>query len=296
MFPAAKRIIVIGDVHGDSERVLQALQAARVISPTLEWIASPPETIVVQMGDQIDSANRFTDPNIKADWEIHPDVKLMELMDDLDIIARQKGGRVLSLVGNHELMNIAGEFAYVSEHSLQNSGGPEGRRMDFLPGGKYHSMLLKRYVILKIGNFLFCHAGVLPSHLNIAGENIHEFNTAFWAFMQRQTLPPKQEAIINEAILPINGCLWTRKYAELMMTEQKAALLMNLSIVLRTTQCVTMFVGHSTMENITVTGNGGLVFTDAGFSRSYGTSRFQFIDINDNNMKIVQVMPKSESI
>jgi len=284
MFPAARRVIVIGDVHGDSDRLVKALRIARVLSPDLEWIAEPADTVVVQLGDQLDSANR--DVRVPT-WETHPDVHLLELMDSLDVKAKQHGGRVISLIGNHEVMNMTGEFAYVSQASIAESGGEDGRRNAFMPGGKYNRMLMNRYIIVKIGTYLFCHAGLLPTHLNLVGENIQAFNEAFWTLGAGAELTPRMREVLDSVILPVNGILWTRKYVELV--NQPSMLKTYLSIVLRTTKCTTMFIGHNTLENIVIAGEGGLVFTDAAFSRSYGTSKYQFIDILDGQMNVIQV-------
>ncbi len=59
------RIIIIGDVHGDLKRFKKILIDAKIINNRLEWIAEPPNTIVVQLGDQIDSLNRV--PGLK-EW------------------------------------------------------------------------------------------------------------------------------------------------------------------------------------------------------------------------------------
>ena len=58
MFAAAKRIIVIGDIHGDIMRLLTCLRAALVINEANAWIAQPPDTFVVQLGDQLDGKHR----------------------------------------------------------------------------------------------------------------------------------------------------------------------------------------------------------------------------------------------
>ena len=48
---ATKRIIVIGDIHGDIGILCSCLYMANIINHKFEWIAQPADTIVVQMGD-----------------------------------------------------------------------------------------------------------------------------------------------------------------------------------------------------------------------------------------------------
>ena len=57
------RIIVIGDIHGDIKRFKSILIDSKIINNNFEWIAEPPNTIIVQLGDQIDSLNRNTNEN-----------------------------------------------------------------------------------------------------------------------------------------------------------------------------------------------------------------------------------------
>jgi hypothetical protein len=52
------RIVIIGDIHGDIRRFKDILIDAKIINKNIEWIAEPKNTIVVQMGDQVDSINR----------------------------------------------------------------------------------------------------------------------------------------------------------------------------------------------------------------------------------------------
>ena len=79
-----RRIVVIGDIHGDIKRFKNILIDAELINNDLEWVAQPPETIVVQVGDQIDSANR--NPDI-PDWEVLDDVNMLYFTNSLDNIA-----------------------------------------------------------------------------------------------------------------------------------------------------------------------------------------------------------------
>jgi hypothetical protein len=52
VLPPVKRIIVIGDLHGDWEMTIKSLKVASVINDKLNWIGK--ETVIVQVGDQID--------------------------------------------------------------------------------------------------------------------------------------------------------------------------------------------------------------------------------------------------
>jgi len=96
--PAAPRIVVIGDVHGDIARLTRALVGVGVINANWEWVANPPDTVVVQMGDQVDSASRLPAAET-VQWERATDLDVVTFMDRLDAVARFSGGRALSLIG-----------------------------------------------------------------------------------------------------------------------------------------------------------------------------------------------------
>jgi len=94
---APPRIIAIGDLHGDYEAFEAILKAASLIDNRGRWTGG--ETVLVQTGDISDRG---------------PDsLKIIEHLRELQKKAPRKGGRVITLVGNHEAMNITGDLRYV---------------------------------------------------------------------------------------------------------------------------------------------------------------------------------------
>jgi Calcineurin-like phosphoesterase len=275
--PESPRIVVIGDAHGDIGRMATALRALQIINDNMQWIAQPANTIVVQMGDQVDSANRVNEDN---EWELMPDTDLVLFMDRLDNMARLQGGRVLSIIGNHEIMNIVGEFMYVSPKSAAMNGGLEARRKQFAPGGYIAEALAKRCVILKVGRLLFCHGGLLPKHLDMMGDNLHIINQVFRKFVKHPSqLSPEEAAMVNALLLSPEGIVWTRTYAEMAVKGEDLCSVVN--EVLARTDSTCICVGHNTVNTITQTCNGRLWLTDAMFSRAYGSDRMQVLQITD---------------
>lgn len=260
--PPAGRIVVIGDVHGDLSRLTQSLIGMGIINSKWEWTAEPRDTIVVQMGDQVDSAPRVPDPFASA-WEQVSDVDVVIFMDKLDTIARCHGGRALSLIGNHELMNIVGDYSYVSEKSMTRAGGPSGRRLHFHPTGTVGQILAKRNVVMRIGPLLFVHGGLLPHHLAMVGDNLHRINEAYRRFAREETLSPEDQWVVTGALLDTDGLVWTRDY----MTEEG---LSKVPEVLERTGSMAIFTGHNTVQKISSELGGRVWFTDAMFSRAYG--------------------------
>lgn len=267
------RMVVIGDIHGDIRRFKDILIDAKIINANIEWVAEPPNTIVVQMGDQVDSINR---DSALEDWEVLPDVEMIYFTNLLNKMALSKGGRVISLIGNHELMNIIGNYSYVSPKSLGNNRGEL-----FKPGGSLSAILSQRPIVVKIGGFLFCHAGLTLDHLNILkkhNKDVSYINTIWKNFVKTNAILLEDKEIFENIILGNEGILWTRD-----LNDAEGVMKMLDSI-----DCLYMFVGHTVVEHVKLI-NHRIWYVDTGISRSFGNNAFQYIDIVDNNLSIKNV-------
>jgi len=98
--PADQReaVVAIGDVHGDFDDFVIILQRAGLIDAQHHWAGG--QTTFVQVGDLLD---RGPKPR-----------EVMDLVISLEKEAPKAGGRVVSLLGNHEMMNIMGDLRYVT--------------------------------------------------------------------------------------------------------------------------------------------------------------------------------------
>jgi len=94
-----ERIVAIGDLHGDYTNYMATLRAAGLVDKKGKW--SGGKTHLVQTGDIPDRG---------------PDTrKIIDHITKLAKQAKKKGGRVHSLIGNHEAMNVYGDLRYVSD-------------------------------------------------------------------------------------------------------------------------------------------------------------------------------------
>lgn len=267
-YPKAERIIIIGDIHGDIKRFKNILIDAQIINKNIEWIAKPPNTMVIQLGDQVDSQNRVpTD-----EWEVLDDTEMIHFTNFINNVAKTKGGKVISLIGNHELMNVIGNFSYVSTKSINNS-----RYEMFKPSGTLSSILCNRPIVVKIGELLFCHAGLRKIHMEILqkyGKDLSYLNIIWKNFMQNQSVLIEDKEIFDKIILDNEGILWNR---DLDPSE-------TIKEILDSIHCIYMFVGHTTVDNVKMINN--VWYVDTGISRAFGTKSYQYIDIQNYNINI----------
>ncbi len=95
---APNRVVAVGDVHGAYDDFVALLEASDIIGADLGWAGG--NTILVQTGDLMDRGSR-----VRA---------VLDLMMVLEAQAPGDGGRVISLLGNHEVSNLIGYLDYRS--------------------------------------------------------------------------------------------------------------------------------------------------------------------------------------
>jgi len=93
----APTIIAVGDIHGDYEAFQTILNEASLIDAKGDWTGG--DTIFVQTGDIPDRG---------------PDTKrILEHLQKIQKQAEKSGGEVVTLLGNHEALNITRDLRYV---------------------------------------------------------------------------------------------------------------------------------------------------------------------------------------
>ena len=117
------------------------------------------------------------------------DREIIDLFERLRREAAEVGGQVISLIGNHELMNVDFDFSVVVTPSFESFDNinyspydPQlsdmevirrGRAAAFRPGGSYAKILAKRPVTLILEGTVFTHAGWLPEFAEIGIDTVN---------------------------------------------------------------------------------------------------------------------------
>lgn len=167
-FKSFKRIIAIGDIHGDFDVFIKTLLLGKIIDENNKWIAS--DTIVVQMGDQIDSI-RAEMHAVKKESGRFSFFKINKLIKKLEKQALKKNSRIISILGNHEIMNLSGDFRYTGTNEFLettddiNSSDDDLKidRKNYFKNNKeiLLDLACNRNVIVKVGSWLFVHGGLI---------------------------------------------------------------------------------------------------------------------------------------
>jgi len=95
---APARIVAVGDLHGDFSAWMDIARGAGLVDAANHWAGG--RTILVQLGDITDRG---------------PDsLKIIRSLQQLQTEAPRTGGRVVVILGNHEAMNLLGDYRYTT--------------------------------------------------------------------------------------------------------------------------------------------------------------------------------------
>lgn len=204
-YAAAPRIVAIGDIHGDLRAARRALRLAGAVDADDDWIGKG--LVVVQTGDEIDRGD--------------DDRAVIDLFSRLAEKAKSAGGSVHALNGNHEVMNVAGDFRYVTAGGFSAFSSPSamqavgvaldrfppearGRAAAFSPGGPYARVLAGRDAVVVVGDTVFVHGGITADHVRYG---LGRLNAEIRRWMKGGGDPP---ALAEDP----DGPLWTRRYSD----------------------------------------------------------------------------------
>lgn len=159
-------VFVFGDAHGEFDRVLWLLRLAGLIDEELRWTGGA--AAVAFLGDLFDRGENVT--------------RLLWFIYGLEREALAAGGRVITLLGNHEAMVLSGDLRYVSpkEWAIGDRHGMSYEAL-FDPGRS----VLGRWIaakpaLVRLGDLLLAHGGVSPAYLDYS---LHGYQDTLRAFI-----------------------------------------------------------------------------------------------------------------
>jgi len=108
-----QRIVVIADVHGAYQEFLGILRRMGLIDANLKWTGG--STVLVQVGDVPDRG-----PETR---------KALDLLMELEREAPAQGGRLVLLLGNHEVMQMMGDTRYTTPSDFLSFATEQSERV-----------------------------------------------------------------------------------------------------------------------------------------------------------------------
>ncbi len=191
----ARRLVALSDVHGQYELMVRLLRAHGVIDADGRWAWG--DGHLVMTGDVFDRGPRVTE----TFWHLYA----------LEQQARDAGGALHFLLGNHEALVLRDDLRYLNGKYPRTAG---------LLGASYPALygpdtvigdwLRSKRTLLQVDDLLFMHAGVHPSYfaldLTLAQANERFRQSLGWSKTQLATDP------VLTALHGADGPIWYRGY------------------------------------------------------------------------------------
>ncbi|XP_075634065.1 shewanella-like protein phosphatase 1 isoform X1 [Castanea sativa] len=318
-----RRIVAVGDLHGDLDQARCALEMAGVLSSDGEDLWTGGETVLIQLGDILD----------RGDDEI----AILSLLRSLDIQAKAEGGAVFQVNGNHETMNVEGDFRYVESGAFdecidfleyldectndweeafvgwigvsgrwkkerkmsQNYWGPLNlvkrqkgmiaRSMLLRPGGPLACELAQHAVVLKVNDWVFCHGGLLPHHV---AYGIERMNGEVSHWMRGLSESGDSPQIPFMATRGYDSVVWNRLFSRDVSDLEDYQIKQIRSILEETLQAVgatAMVVGHTPQTlGVNCKYNCSIWRIDVGMSSGVLNSRPEVLEVRDNKARVIR--------
>ena len=189
-------MVAIGDIHGHESQMIELLGGLALIDGELDWTGGADHLVL--MGDLVDRGSG--------------DRAVLDLARKLQMQAEEVGGRVHVVLGNHEVMNLSGNFDYVTAESFAAFADEETREerrralrafrrslstrglgraelvaafddrfppgyfgwsRAFAPDGEYGAWLIEQPTVVVINDRVFVHGGLTEE---VAALGVEEIN------------------------------------------------------------------------------------------------------------------------
>ena len=262
------KLVAVSDIEGNFGPFRKLLQAAGVIDKKLNW--SFGEGHLVLTGDFFDRGEMVTE--------------VLWLIYKLEWEAYEAGGKVNFILGNHETMNLEGDFRYVHP-KYKTTATLLNKELIALYNDKTElgQWLRTKNIIEKIGGHLFVHAGV-SEKINELAYSLSQINSKARPFLDGGYYEDRGVARIMSTSY---GPLWYRGYYFESNSEEIVDKTLSLYEVSK------IITGHTVVADSISTHYGGKVINidtphKNGFSEALLIEDGQYyaIDLEGNKRKL----------
>ncbi len=238
-YPTPARLLALSDIEGDFLALKTMLIGAKVMDNKFNWTFG--DGHLVLLGDYFDRGLQVTE--------------CLWLLYKLEAEAKNAGGKVHFILGNHEVLNLQGNSSYVRQKYLENAAliGEEYKNW-YSQNTELGRWLRTKNAVEKIGDYVFCHGGISPE-LARTQLGLAEINR-----ISRQHLGKPNEEIVSEdarAIFDLKtGIFWYRGAAKNLASKE------DITAVLKFAGAKRMVIGHTLQPDLTALYEGRVLCID----------------------------------
>tara|TARA_B110001450_G_C17627171_1_gene483635 strand:- start:251 stop:1279 length:1029 start_codon:yes stop_codon:yes gene_type:complete len=246
-----KKIIALSDIHGQYDLTIELLKNNKVIDKELNWNFGKGHLVIA--GDIFDRGDKVNE--------------VLWLVYQLEIQAKNDGGRVHFVLGNHEFMVLQKDLRYIHE-KYKVSSKLIGLEYDQLYGNKtvLGRWLRSKPSIIKINNNVFTHGGVSEEFLINRGVDFEKIN-----LMMRYYIDTPFEEMNSSIYNLYNGeksLIWYRDYFKEYGEDLTDA---DISKILKMLNTKHIVVGHCSYDQVVQLYNNKIFGVDSSIKNGkYG--------------------------
>lgn len=241
-FTGVERVVALSDIHGQFDLAVRLLQAHGVIDPALRWHYGNGHLVVV--GDVFDRGPKVTET--------------LWLLYQLQQQAREAGGAVHFLLGNHETMVLYDDLRYVHPGYRRNAQ-LLGRPYPALYGADsvLGAWLRTRPTMVQINDLLFVHGGIEPNHFDL-GLDREAVNDRYRGSLGTAKAVLKQDPLLARLYDGKTSPIWYRGYFKDGVLDQAGvdAIAARLGVA-------RIVVGHTSMAEVGSYFDGKVIAVDS---------------------------------
>lgn len=188
------RLLAVSDIGGNFKAFRNLLIINKVIDNKYQWIFEDGHLVIV--GDCFDKEEQMTE----CLWFVYA----------LEDKAIKKGGYVHFILGNHEIMNLNGNWRYVHPKYADTIPSKDKYAVLYDRNNELWRWLQTKNILEKIGDILFVHGGISQeiNQMNLSIAEINKLARPFYTSAKESHADTRLKTILNSR----NSPLWFRRY------------------------------------------------------------------------------------
>lgn len=262
IYPMPSKMLMISDIEGNFNGFQMILKGSGVIDSNFKWIFGKGHLVI--NGDMFDRGLNVTE----CLWLIYK----------LENEAENAGGKVHFIMGNHDVMNLTGDYRYLRQKYLVNADSLK------IPYENWYSnntelgrWLRGKNCIELIGNILFVHGGI-GGTFPFSKFTINEINNEF---RKRLDSDLTKQEIKEDVFIGRSSPIWYRGIA------QNTAAPEQIDSILVHFNAEKIVLGHTIFEKIQYLYNSKVIVIDLEHKQNSDNGFMNALFFEDGNFFVI---------
>ena len=251
-FNNIKKIAALSDIHGQYDLVIELFKNNKIIDDNLNWSFGKGHLVIT--GDIFDRGDKVNE--------------VLWLIYKLEAQAKNKGGHLHYLLGNHEYMIFYNDLRYIHEKYKTTSTILNLEHYELYSNKTVIGRWLRsKSTIIKINNILFTHGGISEDFISYGDFNIEKINNTMIDSIPQSRAQIKKTDF-HKMYYSTKGLIWYRGYFKKYNPDITDS---DISKILKLVDANHIVVGHTTQKKVVHLFNNKIFGVDSGIKRGeYG--------------------------